>query len=425
MSSCTIIPQETIDSVTKVMGSDSPDVSGFSANPKQRRRAQLFHKLTADLSFADAADRYMRMRSVASTPGGAKARYIKPNTETAYCNNLNSAKLFFSGWRLIDIDWSDLRAYQEARLAGAEPFIRYRRPQDAKERRVGDTVLPPIGKRPCPVKPQQVNQETRLIKKLKVLSGCWTPDDQAYFEDLQEEESDVQRALEPDEQQHWINTAASSERWKMVLWWSIISFDLICSPGELRGQQIGNINFNHQMVRIPWPCAKNRFRHRDIPISSPDTLWAYERVMERAASLGARDPRHYLFPFRITRSNVSFPDRPMTDSGLKKLWQEVREGSGLTWFRMEDTRHTGATRLAESGVPAPVIMQRMGHSDLRMQQHYQQISDQAQRAWMRHANTYGNGLPPRIPPQREYNSGFGAAPWRPLRPVENFSQKKY
>ena len=75
-----------------------------------------------------------------------------------------------------------MKSYQAARVAGDPPFIRRRRPQEPS--------------RPCPV-----NQELRLVKKLKCMAGCWTTQDQEYFEYLQEEESDAKRALAPEQQQ--------------------------------------------------------------------------------------------------------------------------------------------------------------------------------------------------------------------------------
>lgn len=354
----------------------------FKCTACERLRAPLLHSISSDLSFAEAADRYLKLRCVGSMPG-AKARYIREYTEISYSNNLKSICLFFGDTPLGEIHWFNMRAYQEARVAGAEPFVRYRRPQDAKSRTVNGVSIPPKGKSPCPAKPQQVNQEMRLLKKIKVLGGCWTAEDDAYFQQLQEQESDVERALTPQQQQLWLDAARSRPRWELVFWWSIVAFDLICSPGELRGLQIGNVNLGYRLIRIPWPCAKNPYRRRDIPIENPEAIWAMERLIARAAELGARDPMSYLFPLKITRSKEAFPNRQMTSSGLKKLWQEVREATGLLWFRMEDTRHTGATRLAENGTPTPVIMARMGHCSVEMQRRYTHISEQAQRFWLR------------------------------------------
>jgi integrase len=89
---------------------------------------------------------------------------------------------------------------------------------------------------------------------------------------------------------------------------------------------------------------------------------------------------HYLFPIRRVRDEYD-PTQPMSTSGLKKLWQEVREASGLTWFRPYDTRHTGITRQAEHGVPIEIIKAKAGHVSNRMSQHYTHVSLAAQRKW--------------------------------------------
>lgn len=345
-------------------------------------KSMLACSITADLTFQTAAALYMQIRSVAATPGAISARYIKPNTENDYSRRIKSISLFFENTRLADIHWYNMRAYQKARVAGEAPFIRYRRPQDAKPRKVGGVELPPKGKTPCPAKPQQVNQEMAFLKMLKIKAGCWTEEDEAYFEHLIEEESDAERALSPEQQQRWLDVCRSNPRWEMILWYSLVAFHTLMSTNELRGLQIGNVNMHHRMIRVPWPAAKNRFRHRDIPLEDPEAIWALERLIQRAHDLGARDPQHFLFPFKITRSKVAFPTRPMTESGIKKLWQEVREASGIEWFRPYDTRHTGATRFAESAVPTEIIVARMGHCSERMRKHYTHISEQAQRAWL-------------------------------------------
>ena len=164
------------------------------------------------------------------------------------------------------------------------------------------------------------------------------------------------------------------------------------STNELRGLRTGDVNLQQRMVRVPWPAAKNKYRHRDIPIESPEVIWSFERLMERAGDLGSYQPTHYLFPFKITRSKQAIPERHMTESGIKKLWEEVREAANLKWFRPYDTRHTGATRMAESGVPTEIIVARMGHCSDHMRRHYTHISSESQRAWLRKTP----GGPPKV-----------------------------
>lgn len=329
----------------------------------------LERSIAAESSFADAAAQYLRLRSVAAMPGAISARYIRENTEKDYVQKLRSLGLFFAEQKLVDIRWFHMRSYQRARLAGDMPFVRRRRPHEDPQ--------------PCPAKPKQVNQELSLLKQIKIKARCWSDEDNEYFEYLQEDESDEQRALDPQEQKLWLDASSSDRRWEITWWWSVISFDTLMSTNELRGLRIGDINLRHQLIRVPWASSKNRFRHREIALENPEVLWSLDRLIARAHDMGSRDPQHYLFPFKVTRSKQAFPDRPMTSSGLKKPWQEIREATGLSWFRMYDTRHTGATRLAEAGVPTEIIVARMGHCSDKMRRHYTHISGQAQRTWLK------------------------------------------
>jgi site-specific recombinase XerD len=336
--------------------------------------------ISASLIFERAAEIFMAMRAVHARPGAIAARYVRLNTEKGYKRHSSSLALFFAGMTLGDIHWYHMRGYQEARVAGEPPFIRRRRPHEQPG--------------PCPVKPQQVNQELSFLKRLKKLGLCWTAEDDRFYMELQEEESDVQRALSPEEQAHWLDTSRARPRWELIHWYSIAAFDTVTSTNEMRGLRLGDVVLAHRLMSIPWPAAKNKHRHRSIPLENADVLWAFERLLARAHGMGARDPQHYLFPFWETRGGRSpDPARHMSESGLKNLWQEVRDASGLKWFRPYDTRHTGGTRMAECGIPVDVIVARMGHASKRMREHYTHISTAAQRRWLK--GTPQGGYAPR------------------------------
>ncbi len=335
-----------------------------------------------------------------SLPGALTARYVRRNTEKAYKNQAKSVSLEFGSTRLVDIDHVSMREYQRKRVAGDPPFHRFRRPQDAKPRPQKDgTVLPPLGKTPCPAKPQQVNQEMQLLKRLKAFAGCWTPKDQKMFRYLQEEESDVPRALTPEEQSTWLDMCRTQERWNLILWWSLVGFHTTMSTNEERGLRLGDVRLQQELIAVPWPCAKNRARKRTITVDDADAMWALESLVERAHALGSSEPQHYLFPAWDPRTNSYVPTAPMSGSGLKKKWQEVRDATGLLDFRPYDTRHTGITRGAEEGLPIDIIMRRAGHLSEEMRQHYTQISEAAQRRWMRGGPDRGY----RRPPQPDYS----------------------
>jgi integrase len=270
-----------------------------------------------------------------------------------------------------------MRAYQAARDAGDEPFHRYRRPQDAKPTK----DRPAKGKTSCPAQPEQINKETGLLKRLKVLSGCWTSEDEKYFEKLQQPEKEISRALTPEQQALWVDISRCQERWNLVHWYSILAFHSCAGPNELRGLRLGDVNMPQQLINVPWPSSKNKYRHRSIAIEDSAALWALDRLLARAYDLGARQPDHYLFPFRTPRF-VWVPGKGASGSFLKRAWEEVKTASKITWFRLYDTRHTAATRLAERGVPVDVIMARMGHASDLMRRHYTHVSMQAQRRWL-------------------------------------------
>ena len=345
---------------------DCPACQQFGATPQQA--------LTPDLIFETAAAMFMAMR--ARRPDGPTVgvgpKSVRLNTEKGYLRHTGALTLFFQGMKLSDIHWFHMRAYGVARTAGDRPFIRKRRPHDKV----------PTG---TPVKPAQVNQELDFLKRLKKLALCWTSVDAEYYKltKLQADEEDVRRALTPEEQQHWLVVSSKQTRWDIVHWYSIVAFDTTMNPGELRCVRLGDLNLAQKLVSIPWPSAKNKYRRRTIPIENADVLWAFERLLARAAALGCTDPQHYLFPFRDNRRKDAFiPDKPMSASGIKKLWEEVREATNLLWFRQNDTRHTAATRLAEKGTPIDIILARMGHVSNRMRLHYTHISIAAQRKWV-------------------------------------------
>jgi integrase len=225
------------------------------------------------------------------------------------------------------------------------------------------------------VKPQQVNQEMTLLMALLKKAWSWRDESQREYEPLREEIEEMPRALTPAEQQRWLDTARSRPRWNLLFWWSLLAFDTCMSTNELRRLRLGDINLPQRMIRVPVAASKNAYRHRDIEIAGAGALWALDQLVRRAHSLGAFLPLHYLFPFKITQCKQSFPDRPMTSSGLKKLWQEVRVASDLTWFRMYDTRHTAITRLAEGRVRMADIIKRAGHSNLKMAEHYTHLCE--------------------------------------------------
>lgn len=364
----------------------------------------LLHAFFPELPFSEAAALYLSLREVDARPGASHAQYIRGTTLRSYRQYARSLNLFFGAIPLREIHLGHWRSYQALRAAGEPPFVRRRRPHEEPG--------------PCPAKARQINQELALLRVILRRALCWTAEMEHYAEDLREDGAEVPRALTPEQQARWIEVSRSNPRWEIVHWYSLLAFETTCSTNELRGLRIGDCSVRNQMIDVPWASAKNRYRCRSVAVEGADALWALERLLSRAAELGACSQLHYLFPFRDSRSGQYDASRPMTVSGLKRRWEEVRTASGLGWFRCYDTRHTAITRLAERGVPIEVIKARAGHVSDRMSQHYTHISLAAQRRWMQQPLMPGPVAPRPQPPYAPH--------WEPRpHPVARDGEKKY
>jgi integrase len=186
-------------------------------------------------------------------------------------------------------------------------------------------------------------------------------------------------------------------------------------PNELRQLRLGDLVLEGRepYIQIPRAGAKNKYRKRAIPLITEDAVWAMEGLVARARELGAWSPVHYLFPLQRSRTHYD-PNRPMSESGLKKPWDALRKDAAMPELRIYDLRHTGITRMAEAGVPLPVAMSFAGHMTPQMQRRYTAICMAAQRQWG--AAVWGAGMaPPR--PSSDETAQIRAAFDVPRKPV--------
>jgi integrase len=323
-------------------------------------------EFTGTLTFDQAAKLWLDTRIAAPCEGHISPRYIRRATEKDFRGGLRTLGLFFSCRKLADIKPRELSEYQRLRSRGEAPFIRQQRCHSKKE----------LG--PSPVGPRVVNKELDLLIRLLKRAGCWTHLFEHTYEKLLVNESELPRALTPEEQERWLRISSLQPRWAAVHWYSLLAFDTSLSTNELRAIRLGDINLQQQVISVPPDGAKNRYRLRTIALISPEAQWAAEKLIERARSLGASSPQHYLFPYRLVRNQFD-PTRPMSETGLRKVWDEVRMAAKLPGFRPYDTRHTAITRMAEEGIRIAVIMKCAGHVSARTSDHYTHISEQAER----------------------------------------------
>lgn len=325
------------------------------------------------MTFTQAVRFYLDWRTAPVTPG-RKVQFVGRRTLKDYRQKSKALEKFFGAMPLELIHVGHLKEYQAARLAG-----------DGYTRKYGEReVVSTAG-------PTKINSEIALLKRLMQMSQCWTPELEMYYLPFQQMDPDVQKALSPEEQSNFVMAAAANPRWHPVWWYALVAMHLTFSSDEMRTLRLGDINLAFQTVSVNEHYGKNTHRRRTNTVEDGAVLWALERLMERAEQLGRSNdsyggpqPHYFLLPKRVRRGLYD-PELPMGETGLRKIFEEVRLAAGLPWFEFNGLRHTGATRWAESGLPPYVLEQRMGHVGAKMMKRYVQISQQAQRLATRKA----------------------------------------
>lgn len=311
--------------------------------------------LLPGMLFKDAASNFLE--GIDAPVPHDKARYKAFRTVRDYKTKLKALIKFFGELKLEEIHLGHFRAYQKERLTNGD-----------------STWAHEAGSR-------KVNAELGLVERFMRLSGTWTPELEKYYNRLIEDESEIPRELDPDEQEHFLATAESNPDWHIVWWYSLVALHTGFSSDELRTLRQGDVNIRHGIVAVNRRHGKNKWRRREIPIIDGRCLWAFERLLDRSAELVGRSPEMHLFPFRVSRNNFNGAHH-MSDTGIRKQFEAVRNAANLPWFPQNGWRHTAITRFAEAGIPIATIMARAGHCSPKMTAHYTHISMQAERMAM-------------------------------------------
>lgn len=303
--------------------------------------------ISKDMNFREAAQLWINSRTFGD--GQGRHRYIGARTLDCLKDHVKMLNRFFAEIPIGQIHVGHFRQYQVQRSDGT----------------IGNSG------------PNNINKETAVLLRILKRAHLWTPEMEECFEPLVHEEPEIGRALTPPEQTRFLDTASSREKWHLVYWYALVALQTTAHGCELRGLKLGDVSLFERMIYIRRASAKNKYRQRSIPLTE-EAQWAMARILDRARELGVKDPNHYIFPFRPRRNHFD-PNTPMSESGIKKSWEECREAASLRWLRMNDLRHTAITRLAEAGTPLPVIMSMAGHISQRMSAHYTHIGDHAKR----------------------------------------------
>jgi integrase len=363
--------------------------------------AQL--EIARELLYPDAARMWIKSREFSGNRS-RRARFVSPRSLRDFDEYDRALTRFFGQLQVKEIHLGNIRTYQEDRsngLLGPTPeelFPRFAQ-NLAKKLRVSveeikanpemlAIVNAQIAAYPQrEVNPNKVNQEVAMLIRILRRAGVWTQQMQEDYEPLQHLESDIPRGLTPDEQDWFLRKAREIS--EFVYCYAVLGIHATLSTKEERSLRIGDVNPDPDTgnVIVRRESSKNPYRMRSIPLTA-EASWAVQRLIERANSLGSAAPQHYLMPFRLVRGQFD-PNQPMTVSGIKYPWNEIRRAAGVPWFTPYGLRHTGCTRYAEDGMAIHTLLSMAGHMSRKMQQHYIQISDAAKRKAVQ--KTYGPG----------------------------------
>lgn len=120
--------------------------------------------------------------------------------------------------------------------------------------------------------------------------------------------------------------------------------------------------------------SKTDAGHRLLPLNA-DARAALQRLSERAAAMGTREPNQYMFP--TCEGGVIDATRPQ--KSWRSAWRSLTTAAGMRGLRFHDLRHQAITEMAEAGASDATIMAITWHVDRSMMEHYSHVRMLAKR----------------------------------------------
>src|SRR5258708_7507402 len=225
-----------------------------------------------------------------------------------------------------------------------------------------------------------VNRELQTLITIMRFAGIGATFSE--IKSLPDPPSGIGRALQAEEESRFWVTASSRPAWEAVSWLALLAANTGLRGGEIKRFRLRDVLLEKQIILVRRESTKTHAGERLIPLNAAASF-AAERLVERAKSLGAQIPEHFLLPADIgkrTKESVvtSVGYDPNThQKSWRTAWRSLTRAAGLRGLRFHDLRHSFITKLAEAGVPIQVTMSLAGHMSPAMSRHYTHISDSA------------------------------------------------
>ena len=273
------------------------------------------HAKLATLPFPEAAQRWLESRRV----------HIAPSTFKYYESYIATLTKFFGSTPLQELADPDLiRAYQLHRA-----------------KKCGSNII---------------NKECSILQQTLKHIGKWKSV-APYYQPLALPRESPGRAMSTDEERKLFEAGESNPNWSVAYWTATISAHTTAGPGEICGLRLRDVYVDDLSTARIYirENVKNEHRVREIPLNL-EALSAARSLVERAKSLGATDPDHFLLPYRVKRGHY---DPTRHGKWPRAAWREMCSASGVR-IRPYDLRHHALTRLAETQ-PEQVVLKIAGH----------------------------------------------------------------
>ncbi|MGH9406792.1 MAG: tyrosine-type recombinase/integrase [Terriglobia bacterium] len=279
----------------------------------------------------------------------------RPATLRLHAHNLATLMPYLGHLRLDKITPGQVEEFKLARLA---------------ERRSGHKWRTPIDERPF-VSRASVNRAITTLRRLFSRAALEYPELANSLVGVSRfHERGQMRVISRREESNYLEATRSRNLADVAR----LMLETGMRPSEITGLRASDVDLNRLVVYVahaerglaPAVPGKTENAMRAIPLTriAAGILW------QRLAQCSGRDS--FLFPSKSVSGHV--------ENLVKSHARCVTRASIRPHFRLYDLRHTFATRLAEAGVPLPVISALLGHSSIAMTMRYIHPQEEAMRA---------------------------------------------
>jgi integrase len=268
--------------------------------------------------------------------------------------------LFFGRLKLTDIHIGNIKEYQDAR--------RENRDGAWKRKANGSIINHEISAVQCVLKRAVGDDGRSLWSKIE-----------PFYQPLRTPPVRPVKVLSDEDDMLWFGVLKDIPECDLIHWVTSITENSGAAGKELRTLRRKDVYLD---ARIPWiyvreEIAKNEYRCRVVVLNK--TAAAHMRCcVNRGAELGSIEPEHYIFPLRDRKTQRYDPERPASESWLRKQLVRARKATGLKQVTPHMYRHMHATLSMETGENPELIAKRLGHNKINMTRYYTHDREQTQ-----------------------------------------------